>query len=310
MALPSDFSYTRYLAAKKSVDDRALNRQVFEALAQTMKFRQAEGPVAILEVGGGIGTMVERLWDWGVLTQADYTVVDLRPENIAAAKKRLSLFARTQGLQVEENGKTSAVFSDAGRTLRLTLEAVDVYDFAARKAGKSAWDVLIAHAFLDLVDLETAIPSLFSLLKPAGCFYFTLNFDGATIFLPPLKAELDALIEKLYHATMDDRRSGGRPSGASHTGRLLFNLLPRFGGRIVAAGSSDWVVFPGPGGYTKDEAYFLHYLIYTVSQALQGKVHLEKDALREWTDQRQQQVDQGELTYIAHQLDFFGIKDR
>ena len=31
MTTPTDYSYPRYLAAKKSVDDRALNRQVFGA---------------------------------------------------------------------------------------------------------------------------------------------------------------------------------------------------------------------------------------------------------------------------------------
>ena len=72
MTTPSEFSYTRYLAAKKSVDDRALNHQVFTALAQALGPRQASGPLAFLEVGCGIGTMVERLWDWGILTYADY----------------------------------------------------------------------------------------------------------------------------------------------------------------------------------------------------------------------------------------------
>ncbi len=67
MAIPSDFSYTRYLAAKQSVDDRALNRQVFEVMAKALRSRQESSPVAILEVGCGIGTMLERLWDWGVL---------------------------------------------------------------------------------------------------------------------------------------------------------------------------------------------------------------------------------------------------
>lgn len=309
MAIPADFTYTRYLAAKKSVDDRALNRQVFEVFAQALRHHQESGPAAVLEVGGGIGTMVERLWDWEVLTNADYTAVDLLPDNITAAQTRLPVFARERGLTVAETGENSLVLTGPRRSLRLTLKGLDVFDFAAREAGRSVWDVLVAHAFLDLVDLDTAIPRLFALLRPGGWFYFTINFDGASILVPYLDPALDALIEKVYHETMDQRRVDGRASGSSCTGRLLFTVLPRFGGRIQAAGSSDWVVFPGPEGYPQDEAYFLHYLIHTVAGAVHGHPLLDEGSCREWTARRHQQIERGELAYVAHQLDFFGFKE-
>jgi SAM-dependent methyltransferase len=253
--------------------------------------------------------MVERLWDWGIIIHANYTAVDLLPENIAEAKSRLPAFARERGLQIGEMGKNGCLFTSPHRSLRLTLQALDVFDFTAREVGRSTWDVLLAHAFLDLVDLETVLPRLFALLRPGGCFYFTLNFDGVTNFFPPLDADLDALIEKLYHGTMDDRRVGGKHSGSSRTGRLLFNVLPSCGGQILAAGSSDWVVFPGPDGYPDDEAYFLHYLVNTVDMALRGHPFLKEDSLRDWTSRRHQQIEQGKLAYITHQLDFFGIKE-
>jgi SAM-dependent methyltransferase len=308
MTTPNDFSYTRYLAAKKSVDDRALSRQVFTALVQALRPRQGPVPIAWLEVGCGIGTMVERLWDGGIFVNANYTAVDLVPEHIAAARSRLPDFARDRGLQYEDKGKTGLILTSPHRSLTVTLEAVDVFDFAARQTSRPAWDVLVAHAFLDLVDLKTTLPRLFALLKPGGCFYFTLNFDGATTFLPTLDADLDALIEKLYHATMDDRRVGGRPSGSSQTGRLLFDALHSCGGHILAAGSSDWVVFPGPNGYPADEAYFLHYLVNTVDGALRGHPYLQEEAFQAWISRRHRQIDQGELIYIAHQLDFCGTK--
>ena len=106
---------------------------------------------------------------------------------------------------------------------------------------------------------------------------------------------------------MDERRVDGNPSGSSRTGRLLFNALPRFGGRLLAAGSSDWVVFPGPDGYPQDEAYFLHYLVHTVEEALRGHPLLKAASLQEWATRRHRQIEQAELSYIAHQLDFFGI---
>jgi len=309
MTVPTDFSYTRYLAAKKSVDDRALNRRVFEAMAQALRPPQEAGPLEFLEVGCGIGTMVERLWDWEVLMNARYTAIDLEPANIAAAQNRLWDFSREKGLRVEETaGRESHLFSP-GRSLTVSLEAVDFFDFAAREASRFAADVLVAHAFLDLVDLESAVPRLLTLLKPGGWFYLTLNFDGATIFLPTLDPDLDALMERLYHGTMDDRRHGGQPSGSSRTGRQLFSVLPRCGGRILAAGSSDWVVFPGPEGYPDEEAYFLHYIIHTVEDALRGQPLLKEETLNDWTSRRHEQIDRGELNYIAHQLDFFGVKE-
>jgi SAM-dependent methyltransferase len=309
MTVPTDFNYARYLAAKKSVDDRALNRRVFEAMTQALRHPQGAGPLEFLEVGCGIGTMVERLWDEGVLINARYTAIDLEPANIAAAKNRLGDFAQQRGLQWEETAGGEHHLISPGRSLTASLEAVDLFELAAREAGRSAWDVLVAHAFLDLVDLESAVPRLLALLKTGGWFYFTLNFDGATTFLPTLAPDLDDLIERLYHGTMDDRRLGGQPSGSSRTGRLLFGNLPRYGGRIVAAGSSDWVVFSGPEGYQGDEAYFLHYIIHTVEGTLRGQPLLEEEALNNWTSQRHQQIERGELSYIAHQLDFFGVKE-
>ena len=306
---PTDYSYTHYLAAKKTVDDRALNRRVFEALARNLGPRQDAGPLEFLEVGCGIGTMVERLWDWGVLANARYTALDLDPENIAAATARMPAFFQNRGVQVEPTGAREWRIISPDRSLTASFKTIDLFDFMAQEGGRSAWDVLLAHAFLDLVDLATTVPRLLALLKPGGWFYFTLNFDGATIFHPPVDADLDALMERLYHATMDERRVAGQPSGSSQTGRLLFSVLPHSGGCVLAAGSSDWVVFPGPEGYPNDEAYFLHFLVHTVAQALQGQPLLEEKALENWTARRHRQIERGELIYVAHQLDFFGVKE-
>jgi hypothetical protein len=54
--------YARYLAAKTTVDDRALNRHVLAELRRLMP----AGAPRVLEVGAGLGTMVARLMDWGV----------------------------------------------------------------------------------------------------------------------------------------------------------------------------------------------------------------------------------------------------
>lgn len=283
-------AFTRYLAAKKTVDDRALNAHVWSTLVTVLPSASSEWPLRILEVGAGIGTMVERLLERDTLTYAHYQALDEQVENIRALRQRVPL-------------------SVCGDDRRITIEAqvADAHEFVARPANRGVWDVVIAHAVLDLWDLPTSVPALLACLRPGGVFYFTIVFDGATIFQPEIDPVLDPLIEALYHRTMDDRLTNGRPSGDSRSGRHLIELLRRAGASILAAGSSDWVVFASADGrYPADEAYFLHFIINTVDTALCSHPHLDPAHFAAWIAERHAQIDRGELVYIAHQLDFVG----
>ncbi len=302
---PQEYSFHRYLAAKKDLDDRSLNRHVREALARHFPARDQAAPARVLEVGCGIGTMLERLLDWELLREAAYTGIDLHPDNIAEARARFPRYAAAQGADLTM--KAERFFLRQGlRSVVVAFEAVDLFHFLGREQGRAAFDLIVAHAFLDLVDLEATLPGLLGLLKPGGCFYFTLNFDGATVFEPGIDPELDRLIETLYHRTMDERRIDSRPSGSSCTGRRLFAQLSAAGAAVLAAGSSDWLAFPGPQGYPGDEAYFLHFIIHTIQQALEGHPQLPAAAFKAWIKERQNQIQRHELIYLAHQLDFFG----
>src|SRR5580704_1125854 len=66
------FDYARYLAAKTTVDDRALNRDV---LAELRRLVPAGAP-RVLEVGAGLGTMVARLIEWDVVGAGEYILLD------------------------------------------------------------------------------------------------------------------------------------------------------------------------------------------------------------------------------------------
>jgi trans-aconitate methyltransferase len=306
MAIPTTYRFTRYLAAKKSVDDRALNRHVWQSLAQALPRAAAGRPVRVLEIGAGIGTMVERLVEWELLHQATYTAIDADPETIAESHRRLPAWMVEHGFRVMEDMPARRRFGRHGHDLVVETEAIDFHRFVARTQGRRAWDLLIAHAVLDLLDIPTALPRLLSLLRPGGLCYFTLAFDGTTVLQPALDPALDAQIEALYHQTMDQRRIGGHPSGDSQTGRHLFAHLRAAGVEILAAGSSDWIIFAGPKGYPGDEAYFLHFIIHTIGTALQGRSPLDPGHLAQWIAQRHTQIEEGSLVYIAHQLDFLG----
>lgn len=284
------FDFTRYLTAKRTVDDRALNRHVWQMLANALHANApADRPPRVLEVGAGVGTMLERCLEWGLFASADYTAVDSEESNIQVARQRL------------------AHLTSAGETeLRLHLQTANLYDFAARRENRQRFDLVIAHALLDLLYLPAALPHLLQMCTPAGLFYFTINFDGATLFLPEVDPALDRRIEALYHRSMDRRITDGQPSGDSRTGRKLFHGLQAVGAEVMAAGSSDWVVHPVAGTYRHDEAYFLSCILRFVEMTLRDHPQLDAAEFDSWLTTRRQQIAGGELLYIAHQLDYCG----
>jgi SAM-dependent methyltransferase len=306
MTIPLTYSFTRYLAAKKSVDDRALNQCAWQALSQAVPPGSLEAPLRILEVGAGIGTMLERMLEWRLFRAAEYTAIDAQPENIAGLRARLAEWVSSRGGVIRPAGEGLLELELAGQRAWIDPQAIDLFEFIEREKGRREWDLLVANAFLDLVDIPAVLPEILQLAAPGGWFYFTINFDGLTLFEPQLDPDLDAQIVALYHRTMDERLVGGRRSGDSQAGRHLFTHLKQAGAVILAAGASDWVVFPGPNGYTGDEAYFLHFILHTVEQALRGRPEIEPGKLSGWLEARHAQAARGELVYIAHQLDFFG----
>ncbi|HEY5574303.1 MAG TPA: class I SAM-dependent methyltransferase [Anaerolineales bacterium] len=301
-----EYSFPRYLSAKKTVDDRALNRRVWESLSQHRPAASPERPLAVLEIGAGIGTMLERMLSWDLLSFAEYTAIDVQPENIAHAHGRLAEWSVEMDYQVRETPTGLVLEKGDIRRINAILQAADLFDFAAQTQLHGRWDLLVANAFLDLVDILRTLPLLFSLLRENGLFYFTLNFDGVTILEPLLDPDLDRRIIELYHRSMDERLVHGLPSGDSRSGRHLFHHLRRAGAEVLAAGSSDWVVFPSRQGYPDDEAYFLHFTIATIHRQLHGHPGLRHQELDTWVAERHAQIDSGELVYIAHQIDFLG----
>ncbi len=304
-------NFQRYLAAKKSVDDRALNQHVWDTLHILLQetVAKTDRSLKVVEIGGGIGTMLERLLARDLLTDATYTVVDASAENIAEAKVRLPAWSADAGFDVQWDGATlridrAVTATRPAVTLRVDLIQADCFLFAAQPAEQGRADLLIAHALLDLFALPAALSKLCLLLRPSGMIYTTINFDGNTILQPEIERTFDDQIEAAYHATMDARITDGLPSGDSRTGRHLFGHLQDAGLTILAAGSSDWVVFGGATGYPVDEAYFLHFIIETMAGALASDPSLDQAYFGQWIQKRHAQIERGVLVYIAHQLDF------
>lgn len=295
--------FQRYLLAKRTVDDRAMNGRVWEAFSAWLGARPGQGRAELLEIGAGVGTMLERLVARGVLAWGAYTAVDADPVNTLRARERLGSWAGARGAIVREEGLRQQRIKGEHIDVQASFVTGEALHFARLHAGRQTWDALLAHAFLDLVDLSRALAALRPLIRPAGVMYATLNFDGDTIFQPDLEAALEQPILAAYHRTMDERRVDGQPSGEARTGRHLFCELAAAGFDLLEAGASDWVVFPRHGAYPADEAYFLRFIVSTVVQAVSGHVDVPQESLKQWANVRLQQIDRGELIYIAHQLD-------
>src|SRR6516164_7233990 len=288
--------YARYLAAKTTVDDRALNRHVLPELCRLMR----AGAPRVLEVGAGLGTMVARLTDWGVVRAGEYVLLDADRRLLDRSRRWLCDWAAARGLR-------SDLLPDGLRVgdIRVRLVHAELDSYLAAAHGAPA-DVLIANAVLDLVDVPAVLPGLLRSLVPGGVYWFTINYDGESIFAPGHPH--DDQIMRAYHRDMDERLRYGRPAGDSRTGRRLFHHLWAAGAPALAAGSSDWVVSAGPdGNYPDDEAYFLHSILRTIQNALRSREdQVEPGDLADWLAVRGRQLAAGELVYIAHQLDFVG----
>ena len=305
------FDYARYLAAKTTVDDRALNRHVLAELRRLMP----AGAPRVLEVGAGLGTMVARLMDWGAVGAGEYILLDADRQLLDCSRRWLRDWAAARGLgsdllpdglQVGDL-RVRLVHAELGGYLEAAHGARGVQgDQGAQGDQGVPADVLIANAVLDLVDVPAILPGLLRLLVPGGVYWFTINYDGESIFEPGHPH--DDQVMQAYHRDMDERVRYGRPAGESRTGRRLFHHLRAAGAPALAAGSSDWVVSAGPdGNYPGDEAYFLRSILNTIQNALrnrQGRV--EPADLADWLAERGRQLAAGELVYIAHQLDFVG----
>src|ERR1700685_4292056 len=290
------FDYRRYLAAKTTVDDRALNRHVLAELRRLMP----AGAPQVVEVGAGLGTMVARLTDWGVVGAGEYILLDADRALLDDSRRWLRDWAAARGLR-------SDLLPDGLQVgdLRVRLEHAELGRYLEAAHGALA-DVLIANAVLDLVDVPAILPGLLRLVVPGGVYWFTINYDGESIFAPGHPH--DGQVMRAYHRDMDERVRYGRPAGDSRTGRRLFHHLRAAGVPALAAGSSDWVLSAGPdGNYPGDEAYFLRSILNTIQNAFRHRRDRGEAAGRaDGLAVRYRQLAAGELVYIAHQLDFVG----
>ena len=305
-----------YLAAKRTVDDRALNNRVWRRLVSELqnesdRASDREDPIRIVDVGTGIGSMAARLAERERFERpVSYHGIDIDPAVIDAGRTRLPHWLEGAGYDVTSDehrivarpGDSQTESSSPPQRFEITLEVADITSIPDDADGviTDDADAVIAAAFLDVVDLETVLPRLRACLGDDGLLYAPCTYDGRTSFVP--SDPLDGRIERLYHRHMDEIRD--RP-GSSRAGEQLLEAAPRFGFDTLDVGGGDWVVWPSSTGYEAEEGAFLEFLLETISGALADYPDsvLTDDSREAWVTKRRHQIQKGELTMIAHNLD-------
>lgn len=278
-----DHARTRYLDAKRTVDERGFDRRVRERLLDELP----PSP-SVVEFGAGVGVTVPRLLEWEI-TAGSYRGIERDGDLVTYARSSRADAIESSGYAVERSDRGfTAATADSAQTLDVAFEQGDALSVDAAEA-----DLVIAQAFADLVPLDDLVAALERTTRPGGFAYLPITFDGQTLFQPDHPA--DEAVERAYHAAID--AEDGRDVRA---GRHLLDRLRAADGRLVAAGPSDWIVRPRDGAYPADEAHFLSCILDFVADALAGSAVEGAD---DWLATRREQLAAGELTYVAHQYD-------
>jgi len=308
MSIPLTYDFIHYLVAKKEIDDRALNPTVWGRLHSALADRAAQERFRVLEIGAGIGTMIERMAAQALMHRSSlYTAVDVNPDCTRTARRRLGIWAKRLGFAVSRINEASYRLESGNTRIRVELITDDAHTLVAQTAPRT-WDLLMAHAFMDLVDIQSLLPGMVRLLKNGGLLFLSLNFDGDTVLLPAIAPDFDERVIQRYHRSMDERIVDGRPAGNSRTGRRLLLNLMEYKTEILAAGASDWIVYPRRRRYPTRQSYFLHHILHTIDEELKHDPEIDTRRLTDWIAQRHAQVEKGELIFMAKQIDVLARK--
>ncbi len=305
---PSSDAYIRYLAAKKSVDDRALNRYVWQKLKAGLPPSTRRKPLRVIELGAGIGTMLERVVEWGLAPHLQYTMVEQNADYLAVfwSRSGSTRSGQPRTLQERQDEKARLVAKHADCTVETVC--ADLYDLPTDPRRQGQYDLVIAHAVMDLVDAAEALPGFAAMARPGGLLYLSLIYDGHTEFLPSGDLEFERELLGRYHLSMDQRVTDGRSSGGIRAARSMFAYLAALALPILAVGGSDWIVYPQAGRYEGEEAYFLDMIIETIDRQLKQDTTMDLHRLAEWATQRHAQVQAGELILMARNIDFLACR--
>lgn len=288
----------RYLEAKAFLDQRSLNRQVFEAFREALAgFPAAE----IVDLGTGTGGMLRRLAEAAsnpalILTGVEREAV-LAEAAVGYCRQALTAAGWECGLA--ESGFEAR---RGGCWRRFRFVRADCRSFHPAAPCQA----VCAHTFMDLVPLARILTQVAGWLSRGGLFYATCNYDGGTTLFPVYSdPAFEAELLACYDRSMELRRLDGEATGGALCGRRLHQALLAGGWEILSFGSSDWNLIPVRGSYRDADALVLEALLTMIRSEGEG---LDPRALDDWHRERLDQLRAGRLGLIIHQLDLLAAR--
>ena len=281
-----------------------MNLPVRNACAEALGELPADRPLRVIELGGGAGGAF-RPWMslLGRFPRVEFTVYDRSGELLEAYREEAASWAGEAGLSVAGDAEAGLRLEGGGRVLEMRLSEASVPEGTTGER-EGSFDLMVAQSFWDLVPPGAALGLGRRLLAPAGIFYSTLTFSGATRFTPP--HDLDRRLLHCYHASMGGERGGDPYAGERLVGAVR---MPDSGFAELASGRSDWRVKPTDEGYPGDERFFLLTVLGFVEKELATSTEVRDDELDWWMRARRRQLRNGELSYAARQQDLVARRD-
>lgn len=325
--------FADFLDAKFELDERSLARDVQDACFASLASRT---PLRCLDVGTGTGAMVRRVLDAANDTASiDIVALDRDASLLVRARGNLRAHLSRRGFvaldDADDTPEADVVnradgarpadptdraddrdlhaspvhMHDRRRRIRVRFACSDIARF--EPAPGERYDLVTAHAFMDLVPMRPLLEGFARWLAPGGLFYASMNYDGETTLLPVYAdAAWEARLLLRYDASMEERRVDGAPIGGAHSGRRLHAMLPDAGFEILACASSDWNALPHRGCLRDRDALVVSVLLEAIRR--ENEAHCDARRLAAWWSDRRARLEAGSLGAIVHQIDLLAVR--
>ena len=270
--------FAEYLEAKFALDERSLNREVRAAFLDALRGLPR---IECLDVGAGTGATFRRLLQSGLTTPLSLTALDRDRGLLDIARQDAE--GRLRALGLEPRVEDGAIQTRGERLAAMHFAAGELKE---HRPGR-LYNVITAHAFLDLSPLPQALRQFAAWLQPGGYLYASINYDGDTALVPPYQGStFEATLLGHYNESMELRRMDGQATGGAYCGRRLQALLPEHAFDIVACGRSDWNIRPFEGEYRDSDAICLKALLDFIGSEGRRSKLFEADQIDRWRDDR------------------------
>ncbi len=295
-------SFVDYLKAKFALDERSLNREVRAVFVDALR---SLSHIDCLDVGSGTCATLRRLLNHGLTTPLSLTALDRDAGLLDVARQDAAAWLHDLRLEPRTD-REGALRTDGEPLTTIHFAAGELKDHLPQRS----YNVITAHAFLDITPLPQALQSFAAWLQPGGYVYASGNYDGDTLLLPVYgDADFEAALLGYYNQSMEQRLVDGQTTGGAYCGRRLHALLPNYGFNLLAYGSSDWSITPLRDAYRDGDAICLTALLEMIRAQGQTGGLFEQDQLDRWCDDRLRLLRQRRLGLIIHQLDFLARLD-